>query len=68
MFMNSNPTAQNLLDYLLTLAKVPEKTVDRIIFGPPELQIKKIGTCDRALRAFERTLFSLHTYKRRRAV
>jgi len=40
-----NPTARDLLDYLLTLADVPQDTVDRIIFGSPDTKIKKIGTC-----------------------
>ena len=40
-----NPTAQDLLNYLLTLAEVPEATVDRIIYGSPDTKIKKIGTC-----------------------
>ena len=41
----SNPTAQDLLDYLLSLAHVPGTKVDKIIFGSPDNQIKKIGTC-----------------------
>lgn len=40
-----NPTAQDLLDYLLTLADVPEATVDKIIYGSPDNKIKKIATC-----------------------
>ncbi len=44
---NSGPEvkAKELQEYLVTLTKLPEKTVDRIIIGNPETTIRKIGTC-----------------------
>ncbi len=38
-------TVAELQRYLVSLTKLPEKTVDRIITGSPETRVKKIGTC-----------------------
>lgn len=38
-------TASELQKFLVSLTKLKEKTVDRIIIGDPSTKIKKIGTC-----------------------
>jgi putative NIF3 family GTP cyclohydrolase 1 type 2 len=40
-----NLTAKDLNDYLRSLWKVSEPSVDRIIIGDPDTVVKKIGTC-----------------------
>jgi len=42
---SDNLTVAELQKYLVSLTKLPERTVDRIIAGSPETRIKKIGTC-----------------------
>ena len=37
--------ASDLQNFLVSLTKLKEKTVDRIIIGDPSTKIKKIGTC-----------------------
>ena len=43
--MRENYTANEVLDYLLTLAEVDADTVDKIITGDPGRVVKLLGTC-----------------------
>jgi putative NIF3 family GTP cyclohydrolase 1 type 2 len=41
----SEVTVKELQEYLVSLTKLPKRTVDRIIIGNPDTKVKKIGTC-----------------------
>lgn len=43
--VNGNMTAAELNTYLRSIVEVREPSVDRIIIGNPDTEIKKIGTC-----------------------
>jgi len=44
-FSSTDLTAANVQEFLVSLVKLPPKTVDRFIIGDPGTKVKKIGTC-----------------------